>query len=88
MIANARSEIENHAIFVRPKATVSETRFDHILQWPTDPERHIDVALIGVVTNLRIMVDPLLSSAKLSPATIGRHVCRLMPLGDSLANCL
>lgn len=49
VLASARAEIENHASFVSVKGAGSETRFDYILQSPSDPERHVDVALIGVV---------------------------------------
>jgi DNA-binding sugar fermentation-stimulating protein len=49
IIKKARAEVETHASDVRLKAEVDETRIDYLLQSPSDPERHIDLALIAVV---------------------------------------
>jgi len=49
VIQKARNEIEAQASFVRMKAGGSETRFDYLLESPSDAQRHIDLALIAVV---------------------------------------
>jgi hypothetical protein len=49
IVRKARKEIQNHTSFVRPKAQVSETRFDYLLHSTSDEERHIDLALIALV---------------------------------------
>jgi hypothetical protein len=49
ILRKARSEIDSHASRVRLKSEVSDTRFDYLLRSPSDPERQIDLALIGVV---------------------------------------
>jgi hypothetical protein len=49
IIAKAHAEIQDHSSCVRLKDAVNETRLDYLLQSPSDPDRHIDLALVAVV---------------------------------------